>query len=177
MPQAVGTRWLRHAPRSRVFLRELLPPRVCRVYRRPRALPPPDAAMGVRPCPVRDRVEEVRVTEATPAIGAKTLRFTDMTVGAKFTSGLARQLAHPHGVRGRLVGAMLNRANQACTQRSTVRRPISPGSTRRVCSSPNDSTPLRRSPRSRRQRHSCSLKVPSHPGHTESHARSRSPCL
>ena len=48
---------------------------------------------------------------------------------ASMMAGLARQLAHPQGVRGRLVGAMLNRANQTAVTAAVKALPLTDGDT------------------------------------------------
>jgi len=52
-----------------------------------------------------------------------------MVPRASMMAGLARQLAHPQGVRGRLVGAMLNRANQAAVSAAVDALPLTHGDT------------------------------------------------
>ena len=52
-----------------------------------------------------------------------------MVPRASMMAGLARQLAHPQGVRGRLVGAMLNRANQAAVSAAVEALPLTHGDT------------------------------------------------
>ena len=52
-----------------------------------------------------------------------------MILRSSMMAGVARQLAHPQGVRGRLVGAMLNRANQAAVTAAVKALPLTDGDT------------------------------------------------
>jgi len=82
------------------------------------------AAMGVRPCSVRDRVADDKVTERR-----EETYVCGMILHASMMAGLARQLAHPQGVRGRLVGAMLNRANRTAVTAAVKALPLTDGDT------------------------------------------------
>jgi SAM-dependent methyltransferase len=52
-----------------------------------------------------------------------------MNLLASMLEGVARQLARPQGVRGRLVGAMLNRANRAAVVAAVKALPLTAGDT------------------------------------------------
>jgi Methyltransferase domain len=52
-----------------------------------------------------------------------------MNLRTSMTAGVARQLAQPQGVRGRLVGAMLNRANLADVTAAVKALPLTAGDT------------------------------------------------
>jgi arsenite methyltransferase len=52
-----------------------------------------------------------------------------MNLRASMMAGVARQLAQPQGVRGRLVGAMLNRANRAAVTVAVEALPLTAGDT------------------------------------------------
>jgi len=75
-------------------------------------------------CPYADRVADDKVTERRedPYV-------CGMILHASMMAGLARQLAHPQGVRGRLVGAMLNRANQTAVTAAVKALPLTDGDT------------------------------------------------
>ena len=50
-----------------------------------------------------------------------------MNLRTSMTAGVARQLAQPQGVRGRLVGAMLNRTNRAAVSAAVKALPLTAG--------------------------------------------------
>ncbi|MEV6646700.1 class I SAM-dependent methyltransferase [Amycolatopsis sp. NPDC051371] len=52
-----------------------------------------------------------------------------MGLRERFQAGLARQLGHPSGLRGRLVGAMLNRRNRAAVVKAVAALELSGGET------------------------------------------------
>ncbi len=52
-----------------------------------------------------------------------------MNFRAGVTAGLARQLAHPQGVRGRLVGVLLNRGNRGVVTAAVQSLSLAPGGT------------------------------------------------
>jgi len=67
------------------------------------------------------------VSDATTPKGQESNRFCGMNLRARMIAGVARQLAQPQGVRGRLVGAMLNRANRAAVTAAVKALPLTAG--------------------------------------------------